>query len=156
MLLMMNFLRSFDIFSKFQLICNGHFYEDWIDEDKPINTATYIPLSCFIIHFILSLAIAKSGKIHEETGKNAVNFGELKTSWMFLALSSIFVFSLIKMKSLHPKQLNEYPNNLIIYNNYFALPAIVSLAFVILFYGKNSKLRKAAKNAFCPENTVNA
>lgn len=115
---------------------------------------TYIPLACFTVHFIMSIFIAKMGKI-EDLGKNKVNFGELKTSWMILVIMFFVVCSLSKMNNLHPQKLNEYPYNLLVFNNHFGLCALLVFALVLLFYAKskNKMLRTELKTILCPNNS---
>ena len=97
------------------------------------------------------MAIAKSGKIHEDSGKNKVNFGEIRTSWMILMGMGIETVSLFKMNNLHPEKLNEHPYNMLVYNNHFGIIATVGVAMVLLFYGKskNKLLRKEALKFLC-------
>ena len=142
-------------------MCNGSYYEEWRDQDKPINTITYIPLACFTVHLILSIFIGKEINKFDESKKNKelhkaahTNLGSLKTSWVVLFLMFLAVFSLGKMNSLDPPKLNKFPNNLLVYTNQLIFSGVFSMTLNLLLFGKNKTLRREVWILFFP-NDVN-
>ena len=126
------------------MICTGVFYDQWMDEAKPINSITFIPIGCFILHLILSIPIwvIQFKWKKEEQDSNSFNFGSFKTSWVVLSLMLISTISISVMNGTHPALLNEYPYNLIVSLVQFALPLSFAFGLCLLYYPKNKKLQK--------------
>ena len=129
-----------------ELICTGCFYEEWLDEHKPIPTDTWIIMGCFLLQFILSIPIwmvkRKMNK-DEPVQKGVTNLGSHLSSFIMLFLMFIAAALYIVMTTLHPRQLNEFPYNWIVFNLYLFLPFLISVALISSLLYKNKTLRKS-------------
>ena len=84
----------------FQLLCAGHYYDEWVTDSDPIQSYNYILTGCFLLHVLMSIPIkiAKTIWKHDENKlfvigkfKKTTNFGEMQTVWYVLLCKCMYL-----------------------------------------------------------------
>ena len=77
----------------------------------------------------------------EVINKSSITSFTTNLAGLFIISFSLFIG--FKFNELKPQEMNEYPNYLFVYFIHLILPNLAGVVFAVLFYSKNSSMRKS-------------
>ena len=148
-------ILSFHNCKFFQITCTGQYYEEWLDDIKPVRSYQLLTGGSFVLHLILSIRLyfekKKVARFETEAssqrGGPMINFGGLKMAWVCLIPLALQVITIGKLDCMSPDMLNNYLNYWLIYFTHIFNQMVTIVLVIFVCYSKTN-LRRAFRDLF--------